>query len=228
MFSKIIHSDIRDIPMISVMVSLALVALFVMLEPSISRAVGSQFTVSTSVTAEISFATAASNITMASLPGVTGGTTTGATQVIVTTNNAAGYNMTMISSSSPALQGDTQGDSIPDYTPASAGVPDYNFVVAANRAEFGYTIEASTTSDLDPSFLDNGSSCGVGAADAADRCWINASSTAAETLINTTGPTAASGSTSTIKFQLVINPNPSPAITQDSYTATNTLTAIVN
>jgi len=209
------------------MVSLALIAMFVAFEPNISRAISSQFEVTATVTAEIAFQTAASDITLAPIPGLTGGTSTSQTTVIVTTNNAAGYNMTLTSSSSPAMQGDTTAGTIPDYTPTSGTIPDYSWGLAVNTAELGYTVEASTTADLDPSFQDNGSACNAGGGQTIDRCWLNASTTA-ETIINTSGASPASGSTSTIKFRLTIMPNPIPAVPQDTYTATNTLTATVN
>jgi len=136
--------------------------------------------------------------------------------------------MTLVTSSTPAMQGEDNGGSIPDYTPVAGTVPDYSFITPLNSARFGYTVSASNTPDLDPSFQDNGSNtCGGGGNDGVDTCWLNAS-TSAETLINRNSATLSSGSTSTIKFQLTINPNPAPAINTDTYTATNTLTAVTN
>ncbi len=204
-------------------------ALFPAIEPVVGIAMEDQFTVSQTITDEISFTTPATNVTMSpSLSGLTGGTSNGGTQVVVTTNNSSGYSMTLTASGTPAMQGNTQGGSIPDYTPGTANVPDYTFAVAANRAEFGYTIEASTTLDLDPKFLDDGASnCNTGSSDTADSCWLNASTTAV-TVVNRNSETTGSGSTTTLKFRITINSNPVPSIAEDIYTATSTLTAVNN
>ena len=232
MSSILTKTSIKDTLIASSIISIATFFMFATFEPNIIRAAADQFTISVGVTSEISFSTSASNITLSSIPGITGGTSTGGTQVVVTTNNAAGYYMTLKASSSPALQGESQGGSVPDYTTATttSGVPDYTWSVPVNTAEFGYTVSASTTSDLDQSFLDNGSdTCNTGSADTSGSasCWLNASTTD-ETIINRNSGTAASGATTTIFFRLQIQSSPSPALPQDTYTATTTLTATTN
>ncbi|MEK7641506.1 MAG: hypothetical protein AAB365_00765 [Patescibacteria group bacterium] len=212
------------------MTTLLIVAVaFFTLEPAVSNAIEDQFTVTQVVTAEISFLTPSSDIVMSpQLAGITGGTSNGSTYVRVLTNNALGYSMTLTSSSSLGMIGNTQGGNIPAYTPATGIVPDFSFSVPVNRAEFGYTVEASTTPDLAQAFLDNGTTtCDTGSADTVDACWVNAS-TSARTIINRTTETAASGATTTIKFRVTINSNPSPAVPQDTYVATTTLTATTN
>ncbi len=201
---------------------------FVIFEPAISAAIEDQFTITQVVTSEISFLTPSTDITMSpSIAGITGGTSNGQTQVIVLTNNATGYTMTLTASSSLGMIGNSQGGSIPAYVPTATGVPDYTFTTPANRARFGYTVEASTTADLDQSFKNTGSTCNTGTTDTVDQCWLNASTTA-ETIINRTTSTAASGATTTVKFRVVISPSPLPAIPQDTYVATTTLTATTN
>lgn len=220
--------DKRGIFTASIVFGLFLSFLFVLIEPTISRAVTSQFTITQSVTAEISFSTAPSNVTMnGALAGITGGTSNGGTQLIVTTNNATGYNMTLTASSSSGMIGNANGGTIPAYVPSATNVPDFTFTTPANTARFGYTAEASTTADLAAAFKDNGSACNVGSADATNSCWLNASTTAF-TIVNRSTATAASGATTTLKFRVVINANPSPAIPTDTYVATSTLTAVVN
>jgi hypothetical protein len=210
---------------------LMLALLFLIVEPAIGDAASasSQFTETLSVTAEISFLVSGSNLTLSpSLAGITGGTANGQTSVRVLTNNALGYAMTLTASSSLGMIGDSQGGTIPAYIPASGTTADYTFTTPANTARFGYTVEASTTADTAQAFLDNGSNtCNTGAVNGTDTCWLNAS-TSAVTIINRTTETSASGSTSTIKFRAVISANPVPAIPQDTYTATTTLTATTN
>lgn len=216
---------------IALIMTVALMGSFLVVEPILSLAVEDQFTITQSVTAEISFLTTATDITMSpTIAGLTGGTSNGQTQVVVNTNNAAGYTMTIVASSSPAMQGNTGGGTIPNYTPASASIPDYAFSVGANTGEFAYTVSASTTSDLAQKFLDNGSTtCNTGSADTSGStsCWYALSTTATSTILRTSATTA-SGATTTIFFRVQITANPAPAIPQATYTATTTLTATAN
>jgi hypothetical protein len=173
----------------------------------------------------ISFATTAANVTMTpALGGITGGTSHGTTTVAVYTNSSAGYAMTIKASSSPAMQGNTQGDTIADYTPGTAGIPDFTYSVPSSE-EFGYTVSASTTSDLAQKFLDNGSTCNTGSSDTntVASCWYGLSTTATSTIVRNSA-TSASGSTSSVVFKLTINPN--SFVIEDTYTATTTFTAV--
>jgi hypothetical protein len=107
---------------------------------------------------------------------LTGGTSNGGTQVVVTTNDHLGYSMTIMASSSVGMIGNaSSSNSIPAYVTATPGVPDYTFTVPANKAYFGYTVEASTTADLATSFKDSASACNAPAGgDTASQCWIAA------------------------------------------------------
>lgn len=212
----------------AVLVSLLVLASFFMLEPTVSRAQEfDSFTVTQQITAEIAFLTTANDVIMSpTIAGLTGDTANGSTQVVVNTNNSAGYNMTIAFSSSTAMNLDGGGGAINNYNPAGAGVADFAFG-AETYGQFGFTVSASTTSDLDPTFLDNGSVCGAGGADAADACWLDPDD-AAETIINRSTETELSGATTTIAFRVLVPSNPSPAIPTGIYTATATLTATVN
>lgn len=205
---------------------------FIIVEPAVGNAQSqAQSNVTQQITSELAFITTPSNVTLSpSIPGLTGGVSNGATQFRVRSNNAAGFTMTLVASSSAGMLGNSQGGTIPALTPAATGVPDFSFdsgTVGVNLARFAYTVEASTTADLDQSFRDNGTACNAGAADAADKCWLNASTTA-ETVINRNSATTASGATSTLKFRVVVQANPAPSLPQDTYTATTTLTVTNN
>lgn len=218
---------VRDSIVAAFVGTLILSLVFVGLEPQISKAIEDQFIVTQVVTSEISFATTAANVAMTpSLTGVTGGTSNGTTTVVVLTNDTAGYTMTITASSSPAMQGNTGGGTIADYTPTSTFVPDFAYSVPSG-AEFAYTVSASTTSDLAQKFLDNGSACNTGSNDTSGSasCWYYLSTTATSTIVRST-QTAASGSTSSIAFKLTINSGSS--VVEDTYTATATLTAFTN
>ena len=166
------------------------------------------------------------------LGGLSGGLATGQTQVIVKTNNLTGYNMTIAASSSLGMIGNASSTNyIPAYVPTTPGVPDYNFnyTVPTNVARFGYSVEASTTSDIVQAFRDNGSNAcnSVVNSNTADKCWLNAS-TSAYTIINRSLPTAPNGATTTLFFKVGIGANPNPVIPNDTYVATTTLTATTN
>jgi hypothetical protein len=160
------------------------------------------------------------------LAGLTGGTSFGTTSVRVLTNDSAGYTMTIKASSSPAMQGQTQGGTIADYTPTVAGRPDFAFAVPTGE-EFAYTVSASTTSDLAQKFLDNGTICNTGAVDTSgpSSCWYGLSTTATSTIVRATA-TPISGATTTISFRVLINSGSS--VPEDTYVATTTLTVTTN
>ena len=203
---------------------------FILVEPTMGRAIEDQFTVTQTITSEISFLTSANNVTMnGSIAGVTGGTSYGTTTVIVTTNDSAGYTMTIKASSSPAMQGDSQGGTISDYAPSVTGIPDYAFTAASAGAhKFGFSVSASTTADLATKFKDNGSStCNTGSADTSGSgsCWMGLSTTATSTMV-TSGETTASGSTSSVYFIVSVGSN--SGLAEDTYVATATLTAVTN
>lgn len=211
---------------------LIVAVLFLLAEPAISLSAttaSSQFTISQVVTSEVAFRTPASNVTLSpSLGGITGGTSNGGTQVVVTTNDRSGYTMTLTASSSVGMIGNaSSSNSIPAYATSSTFAADYNFNVPANKAYFGYTVEASSTNDLPQLFKNSGTVCGTGSADASDACWVGATSTPL-TIINRNTETTYWGATTTLKFRVMIQANPSPVIPDDTYVATTTLTATVN
>ncbi len=210
---------------------LVLAFAFTTVEPAVSfgAPVQSQFTISQTTNSEVSFVTLASNVVMSpTLGGITGGTANGLTQVAVLSNNSTGYNMTIQASSTGAMQGTASSTNfIPVY---STTTPDYNFVTPANSARFGYTVNASTTSDVTALFKSNGSNlCGVGGSTSGGgiHCWIGATSTAVQ-IINRGTATAGTGATTTLYFQVGIAANPLPAIPNDTYVSTSTLTATAN
>jgi hypothetical protein len=204
------------------------ICLYTVVEPILSF--GSSNTVSQSVTTELAIVTPANNISLSPNIDVSvGGQASGQTQVVVATNDHLGYSMTIQASSSLGMIGNASSTQfIPAYVTSVPGIPDYNFTVPANKAYFGYTVEASTTSDLASSFKDSLGVCGDSlGSDTQDKCWISASTTA-YTIVNRNSQTLLSGSTTTLKFLVYINANPSPGIINDTYVATTTLTAIAN
>lgn len=212
------------------------VGVFFAFEPSLGRAIAEDFVVTQTIGSEISFLTSAADVTMqGTLSGITGGVSSGTTTVVVLTNDSQGYNMTLRFASTTqnpgvAMNGNTQGGYIANYTPTSATVPDFAFSVAANGAEFAYTVAASTTADLDTTFRNDGAACNTAGSDVAFSCWFGptTSPSYAETIVNRGSETSASGATTSIAFRLQVMSNPAPAVPEDTYVATATLTAVTN
>lgn len=215
---------------ITVLCNIALLALAMGVEPSLvlSQSTADQFIVTQSVGSEISFLTTANDVSMqGTLAGLTGGVSNGSTMVRVLTNDSSGYTMTIQASSSPAMQGQTQGGSIANYTPTVNHVPDYTYSVPTGE-EFAYTVSASNTPDLAQKFKDNGSNaCNTGANDTSglSSCWYPLLTTATSTIVRTTA-TPISGATTTIFFRVTINSGSS--VPEDLYVATTTLTVTTN
>lgn len=164
-----------------------------------------------------------------SLNGLTGGTANGTTYAVVQTNSNTGYNMTIhfATNTSPlqTMQGAVTGSSSILDHPSSSSQPHYQFITATSSALFAYTVSASSSSDLDQSFLNNASnSCNVsGGSYTADRCWMEPATTTFQIINRTTS--APTGATTTINFRVYVPNNPSPGVVADTYVATATLTA---
>ncbi len=209
----------------------ALLALsFFLVEPQVSQAIDSNpFTIKTTITDEISFLVQPANVTATgSINGITGGTANGSTSAVVRTNSATGYEMSIRfanNGSQDAMQGDTTGsDAIKDYQVGTSTEPTFLFSTASSAAVFGYTVSAADPSDLDASFLNNGSACNVGSTYTADRCWMTPTTTPFQIIDRTSD--APSGATTTLHFRIHVPSSPSPSLVADVYTATATLTAL--
>lgn len=197
------------------------------LEPQIGQTAADQFIVTQTITEELSIKTPATDVSMSpSIAGISGGSSTGNTSIVVLTNNYTGYNMTIAASNSPAMRGNLTGSTaIADYTPATNGTPDYAW--SNNAQEFGYSVSAASTSDLAQKFLDNASACNIGAADTggSTSCWYNLS-TVATSVVNRTVITPVTGATTTLYFKVYLAAN--SFVPEDIYTATSTLTVTMN
>ncbi len=204
---------------------------FFLAEPRVGRAqdTSGPFTISQVITGETSFVVDAVNTTLSgSLNGITGGTANGSTTVVVQTNSPTGYTMDIafFNNSTPqTMQGRTTGsESIRDY-PATGGEPTYAFSTASTSAVFAYTVTADSTSDLDQSFLNNGSNaCNQPAGSRAsyDNCWMEPAVSTFQVIDRDSD--AVSGATTTLHFRVHVPNNPNPGLVADTYTATATLT----
>ncbi len=206
--------------------ALALFSFFTF-EPSVGRALTDSFTVTQTISNEIAMSVVG-DVTMSggSLSALTGGYSTGTTMVIISTSNPGGYNMTLAFSTSTAMRASSTAY-INNYTPSTVNVPDlaWQDTGSGGASEFGYTVRASTTNEIDTSFKNNGSLCGTGSNETDNSCWLNPSTTP-EMIINSGIPSF--NSTTTLKFKVAVPVGQSPALSSGTYIATGTLTAVVN
>jgi hypothetical protein len=218
---------------------------FFMVEPAISHSqtLSNDFTIRQTITDENSFKVIANVLTDADsgtagiqgINGVTGGNATGTTEVVVLSNNVAGYNVSIdfaydLGGQTEAMVGDLDnGQEIRDYDGDVAGQPSYNFT-ASSAAMFAYTITSSSTDDVAQSFLSNGAVCNVptvsSGVEEEDRCW-KAPEDGLFQILNTDGPSP-SGATSTLKFKVHVPASAVPVPTAQTYTATATLSLLSN
>ena len=212
----------------SLMVVTMALTTFFLAEPTIGHGQSDtkNFTIKQTITDETSFTVAPSNVTMnGSIAGVTGGTANGSTTFVVRSNNAAGYYVDIAfynNGTANAMVGDNTGsESIHDFGGDVAGEPSYSFT-ASTAAQFAYTVNSANGSDVDQSFLDNGSSCNQGGgSENSNTCW-KAPDTTAFRIIDRASASL-TGATSTISFRVVVPSGATPAVTADTYTATATL-----
>lgn len=161
-----------------------------------------------------------SDVTMSpSIGGISGGTGNGNAVWTVITDNPAGYEASIKSSTSPAMQSGAY--SFANYTTSVAGTPDYNWSIASADSEFGFTVEGSYVVNK---FLDNGSSaCATGSSNTVDKCWYPFA-ISDETIISSSLANSPGGTATTVKFRAESG---SGHFQQEgSYSSTITVTAV--
>lgn len=161
---------------------------------------------------------AASSVNLSpNIGGITGGTADGSTSFTVTTDNPAGYTVSIKASSSPALN--FALDSFADYS-ATAVSPDFTFSIPSSASAFAFTAEGT---DIVSGFKDDGVSCAVGSSDTVDKCWAGLS-TSNQTIVSRTSANSPSGTLTTLKFRA--QSGSAHVQTNGVYTATTTVTAL--
>jgi len=193
------------------------------LEPLVVEAVTDDIIVTQYVDSDIAISSPDDVIMTGTIYGMTGGTGNGSAYWTITTSNAAGFNMSLKADTSPAMKSGSY--SFGDYV--TGAVPDYSWAITSTDvSEFGYTVEAETTEDLDTKFKDNGAdTCGTGSADTEDKCWLGFT-TSSVLAVNRTSVTSESGEDETVKFRA--QSGSSNFQEEGDYIATITVTAINN
>lgn len=162
---------------------------------------------------------APSNVTLASISGLTGGTSKGTAAWTVTTDSPGGYTLTIEATSTPAFRAPS-GASFGDYVPTTSA-PDFNFAVNAASSTFGFSPEGS---HIVARFKDDGSStCNTGSSDTSDRCYDGLSTTPTN-IASSNSANNPGGTVTTVRFAAGIGSSK----IQDSgaYNATVIVTAI--
>jgi hypothetical protein len=165
----------------------------------------------------ISMTTPASVTMSPSIVGITGGESNGSTTVAVTTDGAAGYELTIASSQSPSLVSGV--NTIADYAPGTD--PDYTLTTLSDDAHLGYSPSGV---DVVQRFKDDGASlCNTGSLETTLACWDGLSTTP-EIISRSTSANTPNGATTTLFFKVGIG----SGVNQPAgiYTATTTLTAV--
>ena len=203
---------------------------FFAFEPSVGQAITNNFTVSQTITAEISFLATTSATTMnGSIAGLSGGYATGTNRTVVSTNNSTGYNMTLGFSSTTAMKLNGASSTIANYSPVATTAPDFDWIdpTVGTPARFGYSVSASTTGEVSTFFMNNGSACNTGSTETVNKCWFSPTTTTNARIIMNNASSVVS-STSTIIFKVAVPNTPSPSLPTGIYVATGTLTATTN
>jgi len=160
-----------------------------------------------------------SPVNLGHINGLSGGTATGTLAVNITTDNPAGYSLSVQATSSPALQNGA-GASFSDYSSVSSTTPDYSFAIASNTSAFGFSVQGV---DALGKYFNNGSTCNTGSSNTAFACWDNFS-TSPKIIAQSSGPNSPSGATTTVDLEAKVGNGK----LQDSgtYTATITVTDV--
>ncbi len=161
----------------------------------------------------------AATSTLPSVSGLVGGASLSSSTWVVTTDNSAGYALSISASQSPAMQGD-HGDNVADYVPVAGSVPDFDFTILPSQSAFGFS---SYGADASARFLNNSSVCGVGVFNTLNNCW-DGFSTSPKVIAQGLNSNVPSGASTTAIYQVQIGSARNQ--TAGSYSATITVTAV--
>lgn len=152
-----------------------------------------------------------------SINGITGGVANGSTTFTAVTDSSGGYQLTIESSASPAMQS-SEGD-IADYVPVAAD-PDLFFTTDATDSHFAYSPFGDHVVQR---FQTTGAGCNVSGAASSTACWDGLSTTA-ETIAQTSSANHPVGTETTVYFKVGIGSSVVQAA--GAYTATSTVTLL--
>ena len=181
--------------------------------------------VSQSIYNEIALSIGSSLTLSPSLPGVTGGVSSGELPFNIKTNNPLGYQVDLkFSEAVPFRHLFSPSFYILNYVPQVVGVPDYNLVTPSKSHGFAYSVFSDNATQL---FRHSGSTCNTGSSNTLGKCWFNrVDASVPTTIIERSGATGAEGATSTLQFRVVVDENATPMLLEGEYQATVTVTVL--
>ena len=173
------------------------------------------------VTAELSMTVASTTMVMLpAIPGLTGGTGNASTSVSIITNNIQGYSVTIQATTTGASDGAMTGDNTSGYFTdyAATTAESWSDTTSGQASQFGFGVTNGSLSSA------NGAS-GYASCATVESCWSKAPTTSPKTIVSVNTNTQGGGDTFYLKFRAHIPANSDPAVPEDWYTATTTLTA---
>ena len=184
-----------------------------------------QFVIKQSIYNEIALSIGSSLVLSPSIPGVTGGVSSGELPFNIKTNNPLGYQVDLkFSEAVPFRHLFSPSFYILNYVPQVIGVPDYNLVTPTKSHGFAYSVYSDNATQL---FRHSGSTCGVGSDNTLGKCWFNrVDASVPTTIIERSSATGAEGATSTVQFRVVVDQNATPMLLEGEYQATVTVTVL--
>ena len=183
------------------------------------------FVIKQSIYNEIALSIGSSLTLSPSLPGVTGGVSSGELPFNIKTNNPLGYQVDLkFSEAVPFRHLFSPSFYILNYVPQVVGVPDYNLVTPSKSHGFAYSVFSDNATQL---FRHSGSTCNTGSSNTLGKCWFNrVDASVPTTIIERSGATGAEGATSTLQFRVVVDENATPMLLEGEYQATVTVTVL--
>ena len=159
----------KQIILLSIVLSIAVAAIFINFEPGLISAVTTiqaTSTVTLTVDSELAMTTPG-DISMTPSITLTQDTSMGTATMVVTTNDTDGYTLNIRATNSPAMRStaDPTVDYFSNLTLASTTAPQ-SWAQNANRYEFGYSVFGTDTDSVNPPHWNNDSEVSCGSPDA--------------------------------------------------------------
>ena len=174
----------KQIILLSIVLSIAAMAIFINFEPGlISAAITAQATSTVTLTVDSELTmTGPAAITMTPNISVAQDTSIGTTTMVVTTNDTDGYTLKLRATTSPAMRSTANPtvDFFSDYSEGAYLVPEA-WAEDADGYEFGYSVFGTDTDNVGTPHWDNDGEVSCGSPDAAaitsNLNWLSASTT---------------------------------------------------
>lgn len=155
------------------------------------------------------------------LQAITGGTSNGTATINVKTDNLAGYNLKLNTSTLPALKSGSA--EFPDYTEANPPTPDYDWSIGTVNSEFGFTPWGT---DAITKYQYSGTTCNLAGTADENQCWDGFEESTKIQIAQSSSSNHPSGTDTYVKYRAQIKSNGFQ--TPGNYTATVTATAAAN